>query len=133
MISPELAGELRQRLVDDRKRLIAEIAGLRGTDIRADSFQSDETGRVDQHPADEGSELFEREKNMALVRELQASLAQVEEALRRADDGTYGVCAHCGKEIPEKRLRAKPEALHDIECQSLIEKRLARQIQAAQR
>jgi DnaK suppressor protein len=133
MITQELVGEMRQRLMEDRKRLTAEIAGLRGTDVRADSFQADETDRADQHPADEGSELFEREKNMALVRELQASLRQVEEALSRADAGTYGTCANCGKEIPEKRLRAVPEALHDIECQSRIEQRLARHIQAAQR
>ena len=47
--------------------------------------------------------------------------AEALEALRRLDDGTYGSCADCGLVIPEKRLRARPEAIRCLDCQSVRE------------
>lgn len=49
------------------------------------------------------------------------TVADIDQALLRIDEGTYGTCARCGKEIPERRLEAIPTARHDAECQSLIE------------
>jgi RNA polymerase-binding protein DksA len=120
-----LSKELHERLLRERQRLQAEISSLSRGGIRSDTFQDDETDSVDQHPADEGSELFEREKNLTLQRTLQASLQEVNEALRKLDEGTYGVCESCGKPIGEKRLRALPEATHCIECQTKIEQKAA--------
>src|ERR671926_1969313 len=48
-------------------------------------------------------------------------IADIDQALLRIDEGTYGVCARCGKEIPERRLDALPTARYDAECKSLIE------------
>lgn len=48
-------------------------------------------------------------------------VADIDQALLRIDEGSYGVCARCGKEIPERRLDALPTARYDAECQSLIE------------
>lgn len=48
-------------------------------------------------------------------------VADIDQALLRLDEGTYGVCARCGKEIPERRLEALPTARYDAECQSIIE------------
>ena len=48
-------------------------------------------------------------------------IADIDQALLRIDEGSYGVCARCGKEIPERRLDALPTARYDAECQSLIE------------
>ncbi|MBA3243172.1 MAG: TraR/DksA family transcriptional regulator [Acidobacteria bacterium] len=56
--------------------------------------------------------LSERESQM---------VADIDQALLRIDEGSYGVCARCGKEIPERRLDALPTARYDAECQSLIE------------
>lgn len=56
--------------------------------------------------------LSERESQM---------IADIDQALLRIDEGTYGVCARCGKDIPERRLDALPTARFDAECQSLIE------------
>ncbi len=49
------------------------------------------------------------------------TVADIDQALLRIDEGSYGVCARCGKEIPERRLDAVPTARYDAECQSLIE------------
>ena len=56
--------------------------------------------------------LGERESQM---------VADIDQALLRMDEGSYGVCARCGKEIPERRLEALPTARYDAECQALIE------------
>ena len=56
--------------------------------------------------------LSERESQMA---------ADIDQALMRIDEGSYGVCARCGKDIPERRLEAVPTARYDAECQTLIE------------
>lgn len=48
-------------------------------------------------------------------------VADIDQALLRIDEGTYGECARCGKEIPEKRLEAMPTARHCAECQEIVE------------
>ena len=48
-------------------------------------------------------------------------VADIDQALLRIDEGSYGVCARCGKDIPERRLDAVPTARYDAECQSIIE------------
>ena len=48
-------------------------------------------------------------------------VADIDQALMRIDEGTYGTCARCGQEIPERRLEALPTARYDADCQSAIE------------
>ena len=49
------------------------------------------------------------------------TVADIDQALLRIEEGSYGVCARCGKDIPERRLDALPTARYDAECQTLIE------------
>jgi RNA polymerase-binding transcription factor DksA len=123
MISDDVREELREQLLADRERLQGEIDRIRNVGINSGTFQADEEQDVvDQHPADEGSELFEREKNLTVLGTLEESLRQVDEALARCDNGTYGICANCGKPIDERRVRAFPAALYCIECQTKLER-----------
>lgn len=124
MISQDLRDELHEQLLAERQRLQQEIANLAGAGVRGDTFLADEQDAVDQHPADEGTELFEREKNLAVQRTLEVSLQEVNEALHKFDMGTYGTCEMCGQPIVEKRLRALPGATHCITCQAKIERRV---------
>ena len=48
-------------------------------------------------------------------------VADIDQALLRIDEGSYGVCARCGKDIPERRLDAVPTARYDAECQAIVE------------
>jgi DnaK suppressor protein len=48
-------------------------------------------------------------------------VADIDQALLRIDEGSYGVCARCGKDIPERRLDALPTARYDAECKAIIE------------
>ena len=122
MIDQAMRKDLHAQLLASRDRLQREIETISSHELSADVFQADETDAVDQHPADDASELFEREKNLSVLQTLEVSRQEVEDALRRLDEGTYGTCERCGKPIPEKRLRALPEARYDVDCQAIIER-----------
>ncbi|MGM9950230.1 MAG: TraR/DksA C4-type zinc finger protein [Lysinibacillus sp.] len=75
----------------------------------------DELSTIDNHPADLGTELFEREKDMALKAHSDDELEKIEAALKAMEDGTYGVCVTCGQDIPYERLEAVPYTLYCID------------------
>lgn len=122
MLDEHACNELHEQLLAERKRISGEIDRIRVGGISGDVFADNETDAVDQHPADDGSELFEREKNLTVQRTLEIEIGEIDAALQKFDNGTYGLCEMCGKPIPEKRLRAYPAATHDVECQSRIER-----------
>ncbi len=62
------------------------------------------------HPADDATEIFDRERSMAVGAEMQRELAQVEHALSRFEAGTYGLCEVCDQPIDKERLEARPSA-----------------------
>jgi RNA polymerase-binding transcription factor DksA len=114
----------RQRLADERARL----DGVRSTfddEGHTSESESDSLGELssyDQHQADVGTETFEREKDLSILEQVEAELADVEHALRRLDDGTYGTCEVCGKAIPDERLEAMPAARLCLEHQAEAER-----------
>ena len=102
------------------------------TEVRAgfddeglDQSETDSVGElssVDQHPADLGTETFEREKDVSIIEQVEAELADVEHALRRLDEGTYGLCEACGQPIGDARLDAIPAARLCVEDQAKAER-----------
>jgi DnaK suppressor protein len=62
-----------------------------------------------------------RETALRLGERESADVAAIDQALMRIDEGSYGTCARCGKDIPLARLEAMPTARYDAECQTLIE------------
>lgn len=67
-----------------------------------------ELSTYDNHPADLGTELYEREKDTALNDRTTRELENIEKALARIEEGTYGTCSICGRTIPLERLEALP-------------------------
>ena len=102
--------DARQRLEAERARLAEVRNGLHeGNPL--DESEGDsvaELSSIDQHQADLGTETFEREKDLAILESIEAELADVEHALRRLDEGSYGTCEACGRPIDEERLEALP-------------------------
>lgn len=99
----------------DRDRLRHAI------DRKLADAQSEATGELslrDNHPADVGSDTFEREKDFGLRDLDRERLRQVQEALQRMDQGSYGLCVQCGRAIPVERLEALPEAAFCRACQA---------------
>ena len=116
MVSGKALTDLRARLESERESLLGDIETL-STENQA---QQDDYG-VGNHMADDASEVMSRDINLALRSNSQDLLSQVEAALTRIDNGTYGICARCGKEINPERLEALPYATYCITCQSEIE------------
>jgi DnaK suppressor protein len=82
-------------------------------------FASNDDGVKDV--ADQSVQDVNQEIEYRLSERASQVVADIDQALLRIDEGSYGVCARCGKEIPERRLDALPTARYDAECQSLIE------------
>ncbi|WP_042461110.1 TraR/DksA C4-type zinc finger protein [Neobacillus dielmonensis] len=74
-----------------------------------------ELSSYDNHPADEGTDLYEREKDIALKEHYELQLKNIDRALTAMENGTYGQCAVCGKDIPLERLQVIPNTTHCIE------------------
>ncbi|PWI57320.1 TraR/DksA C4-type zinc finger protein [Sulfoacidibacillus thermotolerans] len=75
-----------------------------------------ELSGYDQHPADIATELFERAKDIALREHDELRLDAVKHALEKFQEGTYGICEHCGQAIEETRILAEPAATLCITC-----------------
>jgi len=67
-----------------------------------------ELSSYDNHPADEGTELFERSKDLSLIDHERKHLEDIDKALQAIENGTYGKCEVCGKDIPLERLEILP-------------------------
>ncbi len=78
----------------------------------------------DQHPADEGTETYEREKDIGLLMDTQQQLAQVKKARTKLVQGTYGLCDACGRAIDPERLQALPHAILCLACKAAEENEL---------
>jgi RNA polymerase-binding transcription factor DksA len=119
--------EARRRLAEERERLLAVRASF--ADEHLDDEREDvsigELSGHDQHQADVGTETFEREKDLSILEQVEAELADVEHALRRLEEGTYGVCEACGGPIGEERLRAVPAARLCVDDQAAVEREMS--------
>ena len=82
-----------------------------------------ETEQLDQHPADYASNVGEVDREEASIEVVQSQRSRVRDALQRLDAGTYGQCIDCGRELPDERLEARPEAERCVECQQRYEAR----------
>jgi len=106
------AERARQLIVSERERLEnlvreREAEGI-GTESETDNIS--ELSSFDQHQGDIGTETFEREKDYSLLEQLEAEIGDLDAALRKIDEGTYGICEVCGRPIPGERLEARPAA-----------------------
>lgn len=109
LLTKEQINTLKKEL-EDRK---AEISNRQERYID-DNNERESVGELsgyDNHPADLGTELYEREKDYALEEHDQSELNKINDALQAIKDGTYGVCRISGQDIPYERLEAIPTAL----------------------
>jgi RNA polymerase-binding transcription factor DksA len=111
----------RARLEEERERLLRLRASLVGDDGAVAGTDVDELSSVDQHPGDLGSEVFEQEKNAALLESIEAELREIDEAFERLDKGTYGRSVLSGEPIPDERLEAVPWTRYTVQEQARAE------------
>ncbi|MGQ0548067.1 MAG: TraR/DksA family transcriptional regulator [Armatimonadota bacterium] len=121
----ELA-EFRRILQSERDRLAEELEAIEEHLPEVEQVSVEAGGGYDEDLADVASDTFEREKGFAIENSVQELLEQVEEALERMKDGTYGTCEVCGQQIHPDRLRALPYARLCINCKAREEQAIPR-------
>jgi DnaK suppressor protein len=106
----------RHKLIEEQKRIAGELEHLREA-LKVEVDVDAEEGDPD---------LIEREKNVALVSQLENKQDRVHAALRSIEKGKYGICERCSKEIPTERLDVRPDTTLCVTCQAEVEKLIKR-------
>ena len=104
-----------QRLLDLRDQLTRQMNGL-----AKESAQ--EMAGYSLHMADSGTDNFDRDCALSLLSADQDAIYEIEEALKRIEKNTYGICELTGKPIPRSRLEAIPWARFTVQAQAQLEK-----------
>ena len=109
----------RTQLLDLRSRVLGAAHDIVEGDVDDGELSS---AAGDQHLADHASEMLDREVDESLEENAELLVRDIDQALRKIDDGTYGKCERCGQDIPEERLDAVPYATLCVSCKQLEER-----------
>src|SRR5438093_12431922 len=110
-----------QPFIDSLRRKQQELLDSYQRDKAAGNAQPDDGI---QDLADKAASAYSKELNFSLSDGERNLLMQIEEALSRTEEGTFGTCTNCGNQVGEKRLQAVPWTPYCIDCQELQEKGL---------
>ena len=113
--------KMKARLEAKRDELRSNIANL--TEAKPTPVDPTIASEGPQDFEDIAVDFLETQQEQSILVNEQALLTQVERALERIENGTYGKCVNCGQPIPEKRLEAIPWAERDVKCEELVEQR----------
>lgn len=116
VVDPELVAGMREALAAQRQRLLAVVQTTQAQMAEKSGDLADVSDRA--------SEGFEDELDMGLMAIEAAQLEDIEAAIKRIDDGNYGICVDCGKLIPRKRLEVLPFARRCLACEGLAERKI---------
>jgi RNA polymerase-binding protein DksA len=103
---------IREKLEAERAETVEEMGRLK--EVLKYELEAD--------PEEGDPDLYEREKILALLRNLEEKLYDLSHALESMDDGSYGKCEVCGQEIGQERLEALPYTTYCVNCKALVEK-----------
>ncbi len=117
-LTPFLAKQ-HKRLLDLKDTLLDAMRGVARDNLHSGS----ETSAFGMHQADAGSDAYDRDFALSMLSKEQGSLYEIDEALKRIEDGSYGVCEICEKPIKHDRLEALPFTRYTVDCQAELEKR----------
>lgn len=111
--------EFKRRLLELREQVTKTVRGTKEA-----VTQPDEAKGYSQHSADEGTDDFVKNINLEVTNKEFGLLRQIDRALEKIEEGTYGICDISGEEIPIKRLEAVPYATMTVKSQEKFEKGL---------
>ncbi|MBY5164190.1 TraR/DksA family transcriptional regulator [Salsipaludibacter albus] len=112
--------ELRAEMLADRETQV-EILDEHGADIHSDTVK--DIGVSSSGFSDAGQQAEERSEVLGSIETARTRVHQIDTALERIDEGTYGVCVDCGNEIPQARLEVRPLSVRCVECAAKHEDR----------
>ena len=109
----------RDELLALRERVLGAAHDIVEGDVEDGELSS---AAGDQHIADHASEMVDREVDVSLEENAEQIVYEIDRALTKIDDGTYGQCSRCGQRIPAERLDAVPYATLCVSCKQLEER-----------
>lgn len=122
-LSKKEKSQFRQLLLNIRDKVVDDISFLSGDNLnRSQRDASGDLSGYSIHMADQGTDNFDREFALNLVSSEQDILYEIDEAIRRIDQGTYGVCELSGDPIERERLKIIPYARYSVAAQSEMER-----------
>lgn len=116
------AAKFKKLLLNKREDLTGEINHIAKENLKSQKEASGDLSGYSYHMADMASDSYDRELSFNIASEEQEILYEIDDALKRIDEGKYGLCLDCDKKIPAKRLTALPYAKYCIQCQSKEER-----------
>ena len=111
----------KKRLLALRDAMLDSMNGVAQDNLRARA-EGNEASAFGMHQADAGSDAYDRDFALNLLSQEQDALYEIDEALKRIELGTYGICEMSAKQINHERLEAIPFTRFTVECQSQIER-----------
>jgi DnaK suppressor protein len=114
-MEPKLAEHFRKRLLQVREEIVGQ---MRQRDASAQGIGQNGI----QDIGDESATISNRHLLMSLSENERGKLIEVDEALDRIEDGTFGICEDCGEPIALKRLEVMPNARYCVRCKENLEK-----------
>jgi len=112
----------KKQLLKMREDILSDIKGMSSVNSPDNQHSDTENAGHSTHMADVATDLYDREFNLGLASNDRELLHKIEDALKRIEDGTYGICLKTKKPIPIARLKAIPYAEYTLEAQEEIEK-----------
>jgi DnaK suppressor protein len=113
----------REALLEERQRVVAAIENLHEETPGSLTDDSGDETAYDNHLGDTATVTYDRELGYTLEENSEHVLTEIDASLKRIEEGTYGICANCGKHIADERLEARPWATLCIDCQRERERR----------
>lgn len=117
-ISKEFVEQQKQRLLERK----AELEGMVRHTEDVELERAEEEGDTQGDSGDQSQNLFEREVDATLEQQFGQEIKDIERALEKIEEGTYGVSDESGEQIPKGRLEAMPQAVYTVEEQQRREK-----------
>jgi RNA polymerase-binding protein DksA len=114
----------KKKLTTEKQRVLEEMGELQSSNLKQSiADQTGEISRYSYHLGDTASLFYDREFSMGLSERQQKYLEQIDEALQRIEEGTYGICKVTGELIPIERLEEVPVAKYSVKGKEILEKK----------
>ena len=121
MTKSELA-KYKSLLVKVRESINGDINHIAKENLKSQKESSGDLSGYSFHMADMASDSYDRELSLNIAGGEQEIIYEIDDALKRIEEGKFGLCISCDKKIPQKRLNAVPYAKYCIQCKSKEEK-----------
>jgi len=119
--NPATLNEIKENLLKTKKQILKDLGDLSRKDPHEVDNYSTKFPEYGDKPDENAQEISEYSANIVTEKVLEDTFADIEKAISRIDNGTYGVCKYCGNMINIKRLQARPTASSCVDCKSKLQ------------